>query len=194
MRKIPLTWIFFLALSLSSGCAQVATSGAQIIYNHHSFKKSVDDQLITLQANQALYIKSTLFQNTSINISTYNAEVLLAGQVPTAWQKKQAEETVKAIPNVEHVYNFITVSPPPSTLKQVSDAWLTTKVKAKLVASEDVDGSKVKVVTEDGTVYLMGTLQQEEAQAAVEIASSTDGVENVVKIFSYIHIKKIVDG
>ncbi|OGT46802.1 MAG: hypothetical protein A3E83_03885 [Gammaproteobacteria bacterium RIFCSPHIGHO2_12_FULL_41_20] len=192
MRKI--IWTCILASILCSSCAQIATSGAQALYNHNDVKKSLDDNLATLHANQALYVKSNQFKNTDINIATYHSEMLLTGQVPTPWQKNQAESIVKTISNVSHVYNFITVSPPLPPLKQVSDAWLTTKIKAKLIASNDVDGRQIKVVTEDGTVYLMGILQQDQAEAAVDIASNTDGVQKVIKMFSYIHISKATDG
>lgn len=191
MRGKIITGMFVAAIAVVLfGCAQVATSGAQMVYNRHSLEKSFGDQYITLKATQALNKKNGPFKNANITVATTNGEVLLAGQVPEAWQREKAEEIVQSIPNVKHVYNTIKVSLPTPTLKRVSDAWLTTKVKAKLIASEDVDGSQVKVVTENGTVYLMGALPPEEAQAAIDIARNTDGVESVVKMFSYVHISK----
>ena len=44
----------------------------------------------------------------------------------------------------------------------------------------------VKVVTEAGVVYLMGLVTQTEANAAVEIARTTGGVQKVVRVFEII--------
>ncbi|VVC74932.1 Osmotically-inducible protein Y [Aquicella siphonis] len=172
------------------GCMNMATTGAQAVYNRHSIEKNLKDQYLTMQAYQGLYIKTKKFKNTNIAISTYNQEMLLAGQVPESWQKHEAEKIVKAIPDVGNVYNLIEVQSPSSTLTRISDTWITAKVKTKLIASNDLDASQIKVVTENGIVFLMGILPPDQANAAVEIASNTDGVLSVVKIFSYMKISK----
>lgn len=172
------------------GCMNVATSGMQAVYNRHSIEKNLSDQYISMQAYQKLYVDTKEFKDSNISIATYNGEVLLAGQVPVANQKTQAEAAIKQINDVQEVHNLISVASPSSTLTRMSDAWLTTKVKAKLIASGDVDATQIKVVTENGTVYLMGVLPPEQAEAAVDIASNTDGVASVVKIFSYLRITK----
>lgn len=182
--------IFFITICCLQACMNVATTGVQAVYNQHSLKKSLNDQVINMQAFQALHHRSDQFQNANITVTTYNGEVLLAGQVPQAWQKARAEKLIKAIPNVKEVYNLVVVSSPSSTLTRMSDAWITAKVKAKLIASEDVDATQVKVVTENGTVFLMGTLLPDQAEAAVDLASDTFGVLSVVKVFSYITISK----
>lgn len=179
-----------LLMLLQTACLNVATTGAQAVYNHRSLQNTVNDQYITMQAYQNLNVKSHDFKNANVIVSTYNAEVLLAGQAPAAWQKEKAEQIIKAVPDVERVYNQIEISSPSSTLTRISDAWITTKVKSKLIASNDLDASQIKVVTENGMVYLMGILKPEEAQAAVDITRETAGVQGVVKIFSYMHISK----
>lgn len=183
----------FALLLLLSGCMDIATTGAQAIYNRHTLQKGLNDQFITLQAYQALNYKTKQFQDANISISTYNREVVLAGQVPQAWQKMKAEELIKTIPNVKEVYNTITVAGASSALTRISDAWLTTKIKSKLIASNDVDATQIKVMTENGTVYLMGIVPKEEALAAVDIATDTEGVQKVIKLFSYITISKNED-
>ncbi len=173
-----------------SGCMNVATSGAQAVYNQHSLRKTINDQYITSHAYNLLYEKSIQFKDTSISVSTLNSEVLLSGQVPTRWQKIKAEKIIKAIPGVTAVYNAITISGSSSALTSVSDTWITTKIKAKLIAADDIDATQIKVVTENGTVFLMGIVPPEEAIAATDIASNTDGVLKVVRLFSYIKLTK----
>lgn len=185
--------IFFLTLTLPlAGCMNVATTGAQAFYNQHSIKKSLNDQYINMQAFQAIHHTNPEFKNANIAVSTYNGEVLLAGQVPEAWQKEKVEEVIKKIPDVKEVHNLVQVTSPTSTLIRMSDAWITAKVKTKFIASDDLDATQIKVVTENGIVYLMGALRSDEADIAVDLAGGTDGVQRVVKIFSYVTVSKTV--
>ncbi len=170
------------------GCMNAAMTGAQAIYNRHSIQKNLTDQYITLQAFNRINNANNHFKGANISVATYNSEVLLAGQAPHEWQKSEAESIVKQIPEVERVHDTISIANPSSTLTRISDTWITTKIKAKLMASADVDVTQVKVVTENGVVYLMGILLPDEAQAAMELAKKTDGVANVVNLFSYIKI------
>lgn len=190
-RRVAMFLIILLvAMLLLEGCFNVATSGAQAVYNRHSLGRNLKDQYITMQANKAINVKTSAFSDANIVVATMNGEVLIAGQTPEAWQKQKVEEIVRQIPDVQSVYNLVEVESPSSTLTRFSDALITAKVKARLIASNDVDASQVKVVTENGRVFLMGTLPPEEANAAIDIASSTTGVRSVVKIFSYITISK----
>jgi osmotically-inducible protein OsmY len=189
MNAFRLVLVACLFLLLQS-CMNIATSGAQALYNQHSIKKNLNDQFINMQAFQAIHYKSNDFKDANISIATYNSEVLLAGEAPQAWQKVKAEQLIRKIPDVKAVYNLVRTSSPSSTMTRMSDAWITAKVKAKLIASDDLDATQIKVVTENGTVYLMGILQPDAADAATDIASNTAGVQRVVKIFSYITISK----
>lgn len=179
-----------LFMTLLQGCTNIAMSGVEAVYNRHSIQKSLNDQYITMKAFKTLNIDTKLFKNTHIAVATFNGEVLLAGQVPHTWQRSKAEQLVKVIPGIKQIYNLIAIENPSSSLVRMSDTWLTAKIKAKLLASDEVEANQIKVVTENGTVYLMGILSPEAAQEAVELARSTDGVERVVKIFSYVRITK----
>lgn len=176
-------------LSLS-GCMDVASTSAQAVYNRHGIQKNLHDQNVTRQVFQALNYKTNDFQDAHIVIATYNNEILLTGQVPKAWQKEKAEQIAKAVPSIGKVYNLLTVAAPTSSLTHMSDGWITTKIKTRLMAASDVDASQIKVITENGTVYLMGIVPVSDAKAATEVARKTDGVERVVRLFSYITLSK----
>lgn len=180
----------FLSALILAGCVNVATTGAQAVYNHHTIQKNMNDQWISMRAYHTLNYKSDDFKNANISIATFNNEVLLAGEAPEDWQRAKAEKLVRKIQGVREVYNFITKESPSSTLTRMSDAWLTTKVKSQLITQEDIDATEIKVVTENGNVYLMGTLDPLAAKTAEDIAKNTAGVKRVIKIFSYIHISK----
>jgi len=183
--------IMMIALCFSlQGCMNVATSGAEAIYNRHSIEKNMKDQYLTMQAYKAIYYDTDQFKNTNISITTYHKEMLLAGQVPNSWQKMRINQIIKNIPDIDSIYNLITIQNPSSPLTKISDTWISTKIKAKFLASNDMDGSQVKVMTENGTVFLMGVMLKEHADVAITLASNTDGVQQVVKLFSYMKISK----
>ena len=174
----------------NTSCMDVATTGAQAVYNRHSIQKNFQDQYITLQANKILKVNSEELAHSNIAVATYHREILLVGQVDSQDKRSLALDLVKTVPEVKAIYNEVTVGQPLSTLTHLGDSFLTAKVKAKLIASNDVDAAQVKVVTENGVVYLMGILPKPEAQAAASLAAETQGVRRVVTIFSYINISK----
>lgn len=172
------------------GCVNAAVTGAQAVYGRHTLQSTLNDQYITMKAERAIYIDTNRFQNTHVSVSSFNGIVLITGQVENSAQRIEIEAIVKKIPGVREIHNVVTVSPPASSLIRVSDAWITTKIKTKLIAMNDVDPREIKVVTENGIVYLMGIIPPEQAEIAVDLARSTEGVQEVVKVFYYIHISK----
>ncbi len=183
--------LFTLATVISlTSCMNMATTSAEAVYNHRSIQKNISDQYITMRAYRALDIDSPLFKNTNISVVTLNHEVLLTGQVPEAWQKPEATRVIKSIPGIVHLYNLLTVGPPTSRSVKLKDTWITAKIKSQFLTSNQVDASQIKVITEDGVVYLMGIIPPSEAIPAVDIARHTEGVRSVVKVFSYVRISK----
>lgn len=182
------SWFYIiLGACLLSSCMDVATTGASAFYNRHSWQKNINDQLITLRTYRSLYDTTKEFKDANITVAALNGEVLLAGQVPKQWQIQRAEMLTKRIPNVLKVHNYLSIASPSSSITRVSDTWITAKVKSHMMLSEDFDATQLKVITENGTVYIMGMLFEDEANSAVEIAKNTFGVQNVVKVFSILH-------
>lgn len=190
VKSITCIFIFALA-NICAGCAaDVAASGAQALYQRHNIQKNINDQYITMTAYGSIN-RSKQFEHTNVSVATFNKVVLIAGQVHTPEQKMLLSKLVRAIPDIEEVHNVTTISNSSSILTGASDAWITAKIKAKLLAEPDADPSQIKIVTENGTVYLMGIVQPHEANIAVDVARTTDGVQNVVKIFSYLRLSKV---
>lgn len=175
---------------LLQACMNVASTGVQALYYRHDINNSLQDYSITMHAYKTLQSQGRRFEDSRIVIVTLNKEVLLTGQVPAPWQKQEVEAMVRKQADTDHVYNLIQVSAPLSTLTQVSDTWITAKIKAQLMASNDMDATRIKVVTENGTVYLMGIVPPEAAREAFAIAENTDGVGKVVNMFTYMYMSK----
>jgi osmotically-inducible protein OsmY len=181
--------IITLALSLQ-GCFFVAgaaagAAGVAIVYDHRKIEKILADEHITKIANDRLSQDVEVHDNTHVEVTCFNQVVLLTGEAPTPRLRQMAEHIVRGVPNIKRIYNQITIKPPTSTLTQASDSWITAKIKTQMLATKDLQSGTIKVVTENGIVYLMGTVNREQGEIAVDIARQVHGVQRVMKIFQY---------
>ena len=123
----------------------------------------------------------------NISVSSFDGVLLITGQVSSAELIPIAYAQVAPMRNARKIYNELTVAGKTSLLSRTNDSWLTTKLKSAFSAAEFSDATRIKVVTENGVVYLMGLLTRAEADAAANIAREIQGVQKVVKIFDYIN-------
>lgn len=190
--RVLTTILLLPIICLFTSCAGlgIATTGAQAVYHHNSVGQQLTDHYITMQAYRKLYTDTDEFNDTNISVAVLNSDVLLIGQTPQPGQSAKAEKLIKSIQQVNKVYNYLKLAAPASTLTVLSDSWLTTKIKSQLIAMNDLNPDHIKVVTENGTVFLMGLVFPSEADIAVDIAQNTQGVQEVVKLFYYLHISK----
>ena len=181
--------IIALAFSLQ-GCIFVvgAAAGAAavaIVYDHRTIENSLQDTKIANKISDKIRQIPPLRNESHIDVTVFNSIVLLTGETPNPAWRQQAEEIAKSVPDVERVYNQISIQGPTSALTRTSDSWITTKIKSQMLATEDLKSSSIKVLTENGVVYLMGIVTREQADITVDIARQVSGVQKVVKIFQY---------
>ena len=191
MYQFRLVFLLIPILLLQACAAAVvggAATTAAVAYDRRTAGAILDDQSIEIKAKYAIFQDKDLYNQSNINVTSYNGFVLLSGETPTESLKQKATTLVKDIPKVRKVYNELAISGPSALTSRSSDSWITTKLKTKMTQDENVDPFYVKVVTERGIVYLMGKLTKAEADQAVAVARSTKGVLRVVKILSLIHI------
>jgi osmotically-inducible protein OsmY len=156
-------------------------------YSKRSTGTLLDDQSIENRSYANIANAAPELRKAHIVVVSFNNVVLLLGQVPSSELRDLAATTVKNIRKVRAVHNEITVSGPTSMMTRSSDFWLTTKVKSKMIGSKKVAANRIKVVTENSVVYLLGLITRDEADAAVEIARQTYGAQKIVKVFEYIN-------
>lgn len=144
----------------------------------------IEDQGIEIKAEKN--IKDQLGDKIHVNVTSYNRNVLITGEADDEATKAKAEAIVKAVDNVKHVTNELAIDMKSTISNRNNDAYVTSKVKARMLKEGRFPANYVKVVTESSVVYLMGLVTKQEAEDAVEIASGTDGVYRVVKVFEYI--------
>lgn len=184
----PILLLISILLFLN-GCAAVVIGGgataAAVATDRRTTGTVVEDQAIEVKAAGLISENKELDENTHINITSYNTHVLVTGEAPTHEMRDQIIDLVKSVDKVTHVYDEIAISAPTSFTSRSNDALLSSKLKAKLIANEQLSGIHVKVVTERGTAYLMGLVSREEAEIATDIARKTAGLQKVVKLFLY---------
>jgi len=184
-----------LAISLScaalvslQGCVAVVVGGAVMgtlaATDRRTFGAQTEDKAIVLKGEMA--VKRALGDAAHINVNSFNRVALLTGEVADAQARATAEKEVKAIQGVLAVQNELLVSGLSNFSARSSDAVITTKVIASIVDTKDLYSSAFKVVTEAGTVFLMGRVTHREGDLAARVAAGVNGVRKVVKVFEYI--------
>lgn len=187
-----LSALALIVMSLS-GCAAVvlgtaATTGAVVSQDRRTTGAVVEDSSIEYKAKSIVDALTPTHQREKVhvNVVSYNGNVLLLGQVPNDIFVHKIIPEIKQIPKVNKVINELTYDPATSLLVRSNDSMLTTKVKtAMMMQSDRINATRIKVVTENSIVYLMGIINKEEEKIAVDIARHVKGVKKVVKIFEY---------
>ncbi|WP_028696605.1 BON domain-containing protein [Pseudomonas cremoricolorata] len=174
-----------------SGCSSIVSSSRNSPIDDdrgtRTIGSKIDDSLIETKASVNISKASPdLDKGSHIVVSSYNGVVLLAGQTPRAELKSLAEQTASQVQRVKRVHNELQVMQPSSILARNNDAWLTTKIKTQMLADVNVPSSRIKVITENGIVYLLGLVTNGEAAAATNVVQSVSGVQKIVKLFEYI--------
>lgn len=181
--------ILLLSFSLSAcvPAALVAGAGAGgMMYNKRGVKTLVEDNDAVNAVLKGIAADEQLREQTHISVATVNRLMLMAGQATTEAQREKVYRIASNVPNIKRIYNEITIEPPSSFTTRSRDTWITTKVKAALVAEKGLYSSDIKVVTENGVVYLMGIVTPRQATIAADAASHVSSVRRVVKIFEYL--------
>jgi osmotically-inducible protein OsmY len=177
------------AVTALSGCAPLivggaAMGGALMATDRRTSGTQVEDEGIEFKARQR--IRSVAGDRSHVNITSYDREVLLTGEVFDAAAKTSIEQTVAQVENVRRVVNELEVMWPSTTADRLRDQVLATKIKATLVDAKDLSANAFTVVTERGAVYLMGKVTEAEASRAVELIRNISGVRKVVRVLQII--------
>ena len=190
MRKLVTLLLLSLAVACLSGCGAIMSSaGAGPIEEddgERTLAQQVADESIETKAKVNINAASEGYDNAHLTIVSYNGFVLLAGQVPSENLKTLAADVVREVDDVRRIYNELEIGPAVTAGTITNDTWITTQVKSKLLASSDTPGTRVKVVTENSVVYLMGLLTEAEADRVALEAAEVSGAERVVKLFEII--------
>jgi len=177
--------------TLSVGVAYAAKAEPVDVQPHSdNAQAAIHDTAITAKIKARLQQDRGL-KGSDIQVTTTNGVVTLEGMANDSNAKVTAQRRAETVKGVKSVDNNLTVVTSSATLAKSnqgfeeasqagSDAFITTKVKSKILADSLSRGFDVNVKTEDGVVILSGSLANREAIQRVKLlASQVKGVKSV---------------
>lgn len=171
-----------------SACVPLAVGGAVVgtlvVIDRRTSGTQLEDEGIEFRASNRT--KEVMGDKGHINVTSYNRQVLLTGEVPTAKDRELVEKAVAGVDNVRSVVNELAVMPNSTLVQRSNDTLITGKVKASFVDAKDISLNAFKIVTERNTVFLMGRVTPREVTRATEVTRGVGGVEKVVRVFEII--------
>jgi osmotically-inducible protein OsmY len=180
--------VLLASLASLSACAPLIVGGAimtgVVATDRRTAGTLVEDESIEIKVASA--VRREMGERIHLNVTSFNRQVLLSGEVRTAADKERAEKMAQSQENVNSVVNDLAVMPVSSLTQRSKDTVTTGRVKAAFVDAKDLQVNAFKVVTERGIVYLMGRVTAREAKRATDIARSIGGVTKVVRVFDEI--------
>ncbi|PJD93393.1 MAG: BON domain-containing protein [Legionella sp.] len=178
--------IVLLAASMA-GCvaAVVAGAAAGMVYDRRSVSTLEADARLFHVIHTAIVTKPQ-FRDSRVLVTSFNKVILLVGQVSSQGLRAEAEQIARSTSGVYRIYNELTVGYPIAMSQRTKDSWITSQVRSQMLARKGLESGSIRVVTENGIIYLMGIVTPEQANLAVDVARRIDGVVKVVKMFQYI--------
>lgn len=191
MTRIPLLTSLLLATLLGmAGCTAVTSVTHQGTIDENYGKRTagtqVEDHSIETKISHNLGRTDARLGDARINVDSYNGVVLLTGQVPSEELKVKAGEVAREVRNVRTVHNELAVAGNLPATQKIADTWLSTRIRTHLAANESIDTSRIRVITENATVYLMGIVTRAEGERIASAVAELGGMQRIVKVFDYL--------
>ena len=184
------------AASLMSACAPLLVGGAvmgtsMVVTDRRTSGTQLEDQTIELKS--LTRVRETVGDRGHVNVTSFNRTVLLTGEVASEADKAGVEQNVARVENVRSIVNELGVMGTASLTSRSNDVIISSKIKASYIDAKDVFANAIKVVTERGSVYLMGRVTEREATRAADIARGVSGVQKVVRVFEVISEEELAN-
>ncbi|MCG6199790.1 BON domain-containing protein [Psychromonas antarctica] len=190
MKKFTVTLFFISVFSLLQGCAGglivVAGTAVAVTSDERTLSQQLDDSALSTAALDKINELNIRNENIRINLISNSGYLLVVGQVTDQQTKDQVEQQLKTLKQAKGVYNQLRIAKPIGFSQQSKDSWITTKVKSQLTGHEEVNSLKIKVITENAEVFLIGIVSEEMANNATNITRKVDGVKQVNRVFQLI--------
>ena len=195
MKKVIILSALLISSTILSSCvpivqgAAAVTTVATMSNDRRTMGEILDDKTLYMNLGNIVN-KNSMLDDAPINFNVYNKSVLMVGEVPTDDLKSYLEETVKKkAPKMSQLINEVAVMPNSSYLNRARDGVISVQIEALFLDQEVFHPAHVSVLTERGTVYLMGSVTKREAEQATNVASKAKNVKQVVKLFNYLAVR-----
>jgi osmotically-inducible protein OsmY len=183
---IPLLLATTLLLQSCVGLLIGAGVGAvSVAHDRRTIGTQVDDRTTAGRISTAISNDVAINEQSNISVQVFNGTALLVGQAPTQALIQQAESLASSVKNIKKLHNQIRLGSPIPASVVANDVWIASKIKTKLIADKRIDGLHIEIEVENGEVFLMGLVSEQESNIAVEITRNISGVKQVIKAFEY---------
>ncbi|MCL1051754.1 divisome-associated lipoprotein YraP [Shewanella abyssi] len=185
IKLLPLIAILLMLQGCAGAVMVGAVGGAMMVNDERSFQTQLDDTNANFNISSALSSHDDLKNQANVTAVVMNSNVLMIGQAPNSMLRDKAIRTVQQLKIGGKIHNQIRIGNPTSFTTRSNDTWITTKVKSRMLSEDNLDVTNIKVVTENGEVFLIGLVERQQADLAVDVARNTAGVRKVIKVFEY---------
>lgn len=172
-------------VSTLSGCLSSMLTGAQLVYDRHQLQQQITAHQLHVKANHAVFSHYPHLKRTNVSITVFNGDLLVVGQVPTQHDKVIVQQALERISGYRRLFNELTVGKHVGLSQSLKDSWITSKIRAKMVAENGLDPSQFKIITENNIVYILGDVKKQQAKIVIHLARTTSGVKKVVRAMKY---------
>ncbi|MCI5107830.1 MAG: BON domain-containing protein [Pseudomonadales bacterium] len=188
--RLPLA-VLFLIVNTACTAFLVEATGEEGIQEDPTSRTTgqvIEDQSIETKIKVNMKSQEPAFRNAHFDVISHNGVVLLVGQVESETLKSRATEIAsQASTKIRRIHNELEVAGKTGFLARSNDTWIATKIRTLMLTNSEVPSGQVRVITENGTVYLMGLISELQGDNAANLARNVSGVNRVVKVFEYIN-------
>jgi len=192
MKKL---FLFFILLNslLIVACSSVATNPDNLTEqtskpDRRSHEVISTDKIIETEAAAELNSDDEITSQSHITINAYNGAILISGETANEALKNKIVSIVQVIPNVTLIHDNLLIEPPSDANSRANDQLITDTIRTALTQIKslpDFDPAMIQVVTENGTVFLMGIVRREEGAIVIKITRLQPGVKQIITLFEY---------
>ena len=191
MKKLSLL-IIINVLSLTA-CSTTAINPEDIteqtlLQERRNREIIVMDKTIEAEAYSELNSENDVLNECHVTITAYNGATLITGEAPNEELRQKIISTVQVIPNVKLIHDNLTIANPSDLNSRANDQLITDNVKTALNQIRtlpDFDPAMVKVITENGIVYLMGLVRRNEGAVVINVTKLQPGIKQIITVFEY---------
>ena len=182
-RLLPIMAVLLMLQGCAGAVMLGAVGGAMMVNDERSFQTQLDDTNADFQISSELAQLEDVKNQANITGVVMNGNTLMIGQAPNSMLRDKAIRAVQKLKLGGKIHNQIRIGNPTSFTTRSNDTWITTKVKSRMLNTDNLDVTRIKVITENGEVFLLGVVARDQVELAVDVARNTAGVRKVVKVF-----------
>jgi len=195
VKKVILLCALLASSYILSSCSPIVqgavavTTVATMSNDRRSAGEILDDKTLDLNLS-SIVRKDTILEDMHINFMVYNKAVLMTGESPSAEARDYLEKQIKRkATKMKRLINEVAIMPNSGYLSRTKDGVITVQIETLFLNQEVFHPTHVRVMTERGTVYLMGSVTKREAEHATNLATKAKNVDKVVKLFNYLLVR-----